>query len=89
VNLKTYIEDKHIDRDELRIKLNVSSGMIGQWLSGHRKVTPKKCVAIEKLSGGKVTRKDLRPDDFEEIWPELVVISHAIDAGKTQATMNN
>ena len=26
---------------------------------------------IEKLTNGAVTRKDLRPDDWHEIWPEL------------------
>lgn len=30
------------------------------------------CVAIERESGGAVTRKDLRPNDWEENWPELV-----------------
>ena len=30
-----------------------------------------RCVQIEKLTNGAVTRKDLRPDDWHEIWPEL------------------
>jgi len=30
------------------------------------------CVAIERATGGVVTRKDLRPDDWWKIWPELV-----------------
>jgi DNA-binding transcriptional regulator YdaS (Cro superfamily) len=29
------------------------------------------CVAVEKATKGKVTRKDLRPDDWKSIWPEL------------------
>ena len=29
------------------------------------------CVAIERESGGQVTRKDLRPDDWLANWPEL------------------
>lgn len=29
------------------------------------------CVAIEQQTGGKVTRKDLRPDDWLLLWPEL------------------
>ncbi len=29
------------------------------------------CVAIEKFSFKKITRKDLRPDDWRLIWPEL------------------
>jgi len=29
-------------------------------------------VKIEKATNGAVTRKDLRPNDWHEIWPELV-----------------
>jgi DNA-binding transcriptional regulator YdaS (Cro superfamily) len=28
-------------------------------------------VAIESTTKGAVTRRDLRPDDWQEIWPEL------------------
>ena len=28
-------------------------------------------LAIEELTGGRVTRKDLRPDDYWFWWPEL------------------
>lgn len=30
------------------------------------------CVRIERVTGGAVTRRDLRPDDWHQIWPELV-----------------
>ena len=29
-------------------------------------------VALEKATGGQVSRRDLRPDDWHLIWPELV-----------------
>lgn len=29
------------------------------------------CVSIERETHGQVTRKDLRPDDWQDIWPEL------------------
>lgn len=31
----------------------------------------KLCAQIELHSGGAVTRIDLRPDDWQDIWPEL------------------
>ncbi|MBI1625378.1 transcriptional regulator [Comamonas suwonensis] len=31
----------------------------------------KVCALAEAHSAGAVTRKDLRPDDWTEIWPEL------------------
>lgn len=49
---------------------------VSQWLrpkaSNGRPVPPKQCVRIEQLTQGQVTRRDLRPDDWQEIWPELV-----------------
>ena len=35
------------------------------------------CAAIERATGGAVTRKDLRPDDWARIWPELDDPNHS------------
>ena len=35
------------------------------------------CSAIERESGGAVTRKDLRPNDWHLVWPELVSLDKA------------
>lgn len=29
------------------------------------------CMSVENATGGKVTRKELRPKDWQAIWPEL------------------
>ena len=42
-----------------------------RWAKGTRSVPAHWCVAIEQKTDGAVTRKDLRPDDFAQIWPEL------------------
>lgn len=36
-----------------------------------REPSPALCVVIEKASGGAVTRIDMRPNDWQAIWPEL------------------
>ena len=36
----------------------------------------ERCAAIERATGGAVTRKDLRPDDWARIWPELDDTNH-------------
>ena len=38
---------------------------------GLRVASEKLCVAIHRESQGAVTRQDLRPHDWLEIWPEL------------------
>lgn len=35
-------------------------------------VPPIRCLAIESATGGIVSRSDLRPDDWQKIWPEFV-----------------
>lgn len=36
------------------------------------KFSAERCVSIEKATAGAVARKDLRPADWDKIWPELV-----------------
>lgn len=55
--------------------LGVTSVTVGQWQHADPKVgrgvPPKQAVRIERLTSGAVTRRDLRPDDWLDIWPEL------------------
>ncbi len=44
----------------------------------------KVCALAEAHSAGAVTRKDLRPDDWAEIWPEL----RAVQANTTTEAAN-
>jgi DNA-binding transcriptional regulator YdaS (Cro superfamily) len=64
---------KNNSRAELASAVGVSSGMISQWLNNTRPVAPERCVAIEQVTAGAVTRKDLRPEDWALIWPELQI----------------
>lgn len=70
MKLSTYIEST--SQAALASALNVSSGLVYQWLKGIRPISAEQCVVIEKVTGGQVTRKDLRPDDWHLIWPELI-----------------
>lgn len=59
---------------ELRKRAGVSSdAQIRQWQHGYanRRPGPAHCLAIERATEGAVTRRDLRPDDFHLIWPDL------------------
>ena len=51
--------------------LGISGPTVSQWCTGIRPVPIERCVAIERATDGAVTRRDLRPDDWHEIWPEL------------------
>ena len=56
---------------KLALALGVTQPVISNWRA--RGTTPDAihCVAIERATGGAVTRRDLRPDDWHLIWPEM------------------
>ncbi|OSI16528.1 hypothetical protein BWD09_07130 [Neisseria dentiae] len=51
--------------------IGVKNADLFYWVKGKRPVPIHHCVKIERATNGEVTRKDLRPDDWHEIWPEL------------------
>ena len=56
---------------ELARSIGVSAPTVAEWCSGRRPVPIARCVAIERATAGFVTRRDLRPDDWYLIWPEM------------------
>jgi DNA-binding transcriptional regulator YdaS (Cro superfamily) len=54
-------------------KLAVAIGQSAQTVSNWRTrgVPVVHCAEIERVTHGAVTRRDLRPDDWQRIWPEL------------------
>ena len=51
--------------------VGVQPPTLQQWIKGTRPIPIQKCIAIERATDGLVTRKDLRPNDWHLIWPEL------------------
>lgn len=51
--------------------LGVTPAAVSEWGSGRRPVPIERCVQIERITAGAVTRIALRPDDWDLIWPEL------------------
>ncbi|MBA3774655.1 MAG: helix-turn-helix domain-containing protein [Ramlibacter sp.] len=71
MDLKTYLANAPGGGVVLAEKLKVAPAYLSQMVNGHRAISPERCVAIEQATEGKVTRRDLRPDDWLLIWPEL------------------
>lgn len=53
--------------------IEAAPSFVNQWVNGSRPVPAGYCVAIERFTEGKVTRQELRPDDYWLIWPDLPV----------------
>jgi DNA-binding transcriptional regulator YdaS (Cro superfamily) len=52
--------------------LGVSQASTSDWSTGKKGVPAERCVPIEQATEGAVTRRDLRPADWGDIWPELI-----------------
>lgn len=51
--------------------LGVTKAAVWQWKQEGRKTPIEHCPEIERRTSGAVTRRDLRPNDWHLIWPEL------------------
>jgi len=51
-------------------KVGVPASSLSLWRKGRRPVPARHCLAIERATGGLVTRLDLRAD-ARQIWPDL------------------
>lgn len=61
----------------LAAQINAHVPDVSMWASGRRPIPHHRAVAIEKATGGQVTRKDMFPSTWREIWPELDAIAPA------------
>ena len=59
----------------LRLQGPSPRAVVWAWCDRGR-VPPEHCAQIELATAGAVTRRDLRPDDWWRIWPELVTAEH-------------
>lgn len=55
--------------------MGISISYLSQLASGEASISPIRCVEIERLTDGQVKRQDLRPDDWFNIWPELLKLN--------------
>ena len=75
--LKTYLKPMSIaERERFATRCNTTWPFLRNVSYGQRVAGEKLCVAIERESGGAVTRMDLR-EDWAEIWPELAARQEA------------
>lgn len=57
------------EKDEFLSKVDgLTENYLRRALGGGVTFSPARCVQVEKASGGKVTRKQLRPHDWKDIW---------------------
>lgn len=73
MDLKTYLSNLDPDERQAFIERCGTSIQSLRNVIDRERCGPGLAVRIEQHSGGKVTRKDLRPHDYAAIWPELAM----------------
>lgn len=72
MNLRTYLDDSpRGTATKLAASLGISVSYLSQMADRKAPISPQRAVEIERDTGGSVSRKDLFPDDWHRIWPEL------------------
>jgi len=71
MQLDNYVKSGRGKQMHLAKAINAQPQLVYQWATGLRPIPIERCVAIEQATGGVVSRRDLRPNDWWKIWPEL------------------
>jgi len=73
MSLSTYLSGSRGRAAALARQLGVHPVVVSCWRTGTKPVPVNRCLAIELATQGAVTRRDLRPNDCEQIWPDLAL----------------
>jgi DNA-binding transcriptional regulator YdaS (Cro superfamily) len=75
MDLREYLNAMTVTEQNAFVKKCESSlSYLRKAISVKQLLAPALCVTIEIASAKSVTRKELRPDDWEKIWPELAIL---------------
>jgi DNA-binding transcriptional regulator YdaS (Cro superfamily) len=66
----------HEERHRFESATGTTVAYLRKAVSAKQRLGAEICVAIEKATDGKISRRDLRPLDWQLIWPELSTSEH-------------
>lgn len=73
MELKDWCEAERGRASRLAEAAGIPRSFLSQIIAGDRPMPPAYVLAIETATGGEVTRREMRPNDWEAIWPEAKV----------------
>lgn len=71
MELQDWLKQEHGRQAALARHLGIKPPQVADWISRDKPIPVVHMAAIEVFTEGEVTRRDMRPDDFSRIWPEL------------------
>jgi len=73
MNLAQYLMQERGRQAALAKAIGAHAPDISRWADGTRPIPVAHGAAIEAATRGLVTRREMFPDDWQRIWPELAV----------------
>lgn len=74
MNLNDWLKQERGRQSGLAKHLGIKPPQVADWISQDKPVPVVHMAAIEAYTEGAVTRRDMRPTDWQRIWPELAQI---------------
>jgi DNA-binding transcriptional regulator YdaS (Cro superfamily) len=71
MDLHQYLSSERGRQAALAKAIGAHAPDVSRWADGKRPVPFEYGAAIEAATGGAVTRKELFPNDWQRLWPEL------------------
>lgn len=71
MQLSQWLSQAHGRGAALAAHLKVPSSFVSKMASGEKSIPVPHMAPIEAFTAGAVPRKEMRPDDWHLIWPEL------------------
>jgi len=69
--LADFLEQECLSQEEFAELIGVSQSLVSKWMGMRTKINTERAESIERLTNGKLTRRDLRPDIFyRDLVPE-------------------
>lgn len=75
MELQKYLSEERGRQAALAKAIGAHAPDVSKWAAGIRPIPVQYGAPIEIATGGAVTRKEMFPDDWQVIWPELVECS--------------
>lgn len=76
MKLSLYLNQKRGRQSMLAREIGAHAPDVSRWADGTRPIPVAHAAAIERASGGLVTRQEMFPNDWQSIWPELSIESN-------------
>ena len=71
MDIKIYLSQERGRQSILAKAIGAHAPDISRWADGSRQIPIHFAAQIELATNGEVTRKEMFPNDWQKIWPEL------------------